>query len=81
MVAKCHLEFDGFDKFSVQTFRKIFESNAFPDVTLIGDDNVPIEAHKIILSAHSSVFENAFTVFLNAVYVPGGGVRAFFPNK
>ena len=52
MVAKCHLEFDGFDKFSVQTFRKIFESNAFPDVTLVGDVNVPLEAHRIILSAH-----------------------------
>ena len=30
-------------------------------MTLVGDDNIPIEAHKIILSAHSSVFENAFT--------------------
>ena len=61
MVAKCHLGFDGFDSFLIKALRKIFESNAFPDVTLVGDDNIPIEAHKIILSAHSSVFENAFT--------------------
>ena len=61
MVANCHLEFDGFDNFSVKTLRKVFESNAFPDVTLVGDDKLPLEAHRIILSAHSSVFENAFT--------------------
>ena len=28
-------------------------------MTLVGDDNIPIEAHKIILSAHSTVFEHA----------------------
>ena len=61
MVANCHLEFDGFENFSVKTLRKIFESNAVPDVTLVGDDNISLEAHRIILSAHSSVFENAFT--------------------
>ena len=61
MVARCHLEFEGFNNFLLKALRKIFESNAFPDVTLVGDDNIPIEAHKIILSAHSSVFENAFT--------------------
>ena len=59
MVAKCYLEFDGFDSFLTKALKKIFEANAFPDVTLVGDDNLPIEAHRIILSAHSSVLENA----------------------
>ena len=59
MVAKCYLEFDGFDSFLTKALKKIFEANAFPDVTLVGDDNFPIEAHRIILSAHSSIFENA----------------------
>ena len=59
MVAKCHLEFDGFDQFFIKALRKVFEANLFPDVTLIGDDEYKIEAHRIILSAHSSVFEKA----------------------
>ena len=59
MVAKCHLEFDGFDSFLVNALRKIFEANVFPDVTLVGDDEFPIEAHRIILTAHSSVLERA----------------------
>ena len=59
MVAKCHLEFDGFDSFIVNAIRKIFEANVFPDVTLVGDDEFPIEAHRIILTAHSSVLERA----------------------
>ena len=59
MVAKCHLEFDGFDSFIVNAMRKIFEANVFPDVTLVGDDEFPIEAHRIILTAHSSVLERA----------------------
>ena len=58
-MAKCYLEFDGFDSFLTKALKKIFEANAFPDVTLVGDDNFPIEAHRIILSAHSSIFENA----------------------
>ena len=59
MVAKCHLEFDGFDSFLINALRKIFEENAFPDVTLVGDDEFSIQAHRIILSAHSSVLERA----------------------
>ena len=59
MVAKCHLEFDGFDRFFIKALRKVFEANLFPDVTLIGDDECKIEAHRIILSAHSSVLEKA----------------------
>ena len=61
MVAKCYLEYDGFDNFLRKALRKIFEKNSFPDVTLVGDDDFPIEAHRLILSAHSSVLENAIT--------------------
>ena len=59
MVAKCHLEYDGFDSFLTKALRKIFEAHSFADITLVGDDNIPIEAHRLILSAHSSVLENA----------------------
>ena len=61
MVAKCNLEFDGFDSFFLKALRKIFEESLFPDVTLVGDDQHPIEAHRIILSAHSSILENALS--------------------
>ena len=59
MVAKCHLEFDGFDGFLIKALRKVYEANLFPDVTLVGDDECQIEGHRIILSAHSSVLEKA----------------------
>ena len=41
------------------------------DVTLIGDDNIPVEAHEIVLSAHSSFLRK--TIFLNPfliLYLP-----------
>ena len=59
MVAKCHLEFDGFDGFFIKALKKVYESNLFPDVTLVGDDECQLEAHRIILSAHSSVLKRA----------------------
>ena len=34
-------------------------SKSFADITLVGDDNIPFEAHKIVLSAHSNVFREA----------------------
>ena len=43
----------------INALRKIFEESAFPDVTLVGDDEFSIQAHRIILSAHSSVLERA----------------------
>ena len=55
MLAKCNLEFDEFEIFLRRALKEIFEANMFTDITLVGDDHIPIEAHRVILSAHSSV--------------------------
>ena len=34
-------------------------SKSFADISLVGDDNIPVEAHKMVLSAHSNVFREA----------------------
>ena len=40
------------------SFSQLNSSDSFTDVTLVNDDNKPIQAHKIILSAGSEYFRN-----------------------
>ena len=47
------------------TFIGFFKSNVLTDVTLICDDKVRIEAHKLVLCAGSSFFRD-FLVYNNA---------------
>ena len=39
-------------------YKHLLNSNSFVDVTLVTDDNVTMQAHKIVLSANSSVLAN-----------------------
>ena len=38
----------------IQTFGELFKDNALTDVTLVCDNKIRIEAHKLILSAEES---------------------------
>ena len=40
-----------------EIFNKIFAERSFCDIRLIGDDCIPVEAHRIVLSAFSNVIE------------------------
>ena len=44
----------------VQTFGELFNNNVLTDVTLVCDDQVRIDAHKIVLSAGSLFFREMF---------------------
>ena len=54
MKAQLNLEFKDFPSFVMGVFEEIFESNCFNDIELMGDDNIPLKAHKAILSSFSS---------------------------
>ena len=54
MKAQLNFEFRDFASFVMGVFEEIFESNCFNDIELMGDDNVPVKAHKAILGSFSS---------------------------
>ena len=54
------LNWSGFNENIRESFRKIREDRLFSDVTLVTDDGQQIQAHKIILSAGSRVFNDIF---------------------
>ena len=58
-MVKCLLEFSEFPLFCRDVLKELHYSKHFADVTLVGDDDVPVKAHKIILCAHSNVLEEA----------------------
>ena len=62
-MVQCFLGFPEFPSFCKDLIRNLHYSKNFADVTLVGDDNIPVKAHKIVLSAHSNVFREA----INAV--------------
>lgn len=46
----------------LNTFPKFFQNNSYTDVTLVSDDRVAIEAHKIVLASGSQVFSELLQV-------------------
>jgi len=44
----------------VNTITELLKNNTLTDVTLVGDDRIRIEAHKIVLCAGSSMFRDFF---------------------
>ena len=54
MKAQLNFEFKDFSSFLMGVFEEIFESNCFSDIELMGDDNIPLKAHKAILRSFSS---------------------------
>ena len=58
MSEKFKLQWNDFQSNILQTFRRIREDKDFLNVTLITEDEVQLEAHKVILSASSSFLEN-----------------------
>ena len=53
MKAQLQIKFLQFQEHSAETFLKLLSSKEFCDVILIGEDLIPIDAHRIILSAFS----------------------------
>lgn len=54
MKAQLNFEFKDFASFVMGVFEDIFESNCFNDIEIMGDDNIPLKAHKAILGSFSS---------------------------
>ena len=54
MKAQLNFEFKDFPSFLMGVFEEIFESNCFNDIEVMGNDNIPLRAHKAILSSFSS---------------------------
>merc|ERR1719245_62230 len=52
------MKVDDFDTNFVSSISLLRDSEEFFDVTLVSDDEIPIQAHKVILSASSSFFRN-----------------------
>ena len=50
------MKVDNFDTNFVSAFKELRKSEDLFDVTLVSDDEVPIQAHKVVLSASSSFF-------------------------
>ena len=58
-MVKCLIEFSDFPLFCKDVLKELRSSKYFSDVTLVGDDNIPVKAHKIVLCAHSSVLKES----------------------
>ena len=41
-----------------KTLQNLQKENEFADVTLVGDDNIQIKAHKVVISACSPILRN-----------------------
>jgi len=52
------MKVDDFDANFVSSFSLLRDSEEFFDVTLVSDDEIPIQAHKVVLSASSPFFRN-----------------------
>ena len=64
---KYKLEWQTFQNHSVNLNRNLYNDTAFSDVTLMTDDLVQTPAHKVILSAASTVFKELCAVGLKGV--------------
>ena len=62
MKAHLNLEFKDFPSFVMGVFEEIFASNCFNDIELMGDDNIPLKAHKAILSSFSSTLREYMNI-------------------
>ena len=58
MSEKYCLKWTDFQSTVSQSFRLLRQEEDFYDVTLVGDDELQLSAHKLVLSACSSLFKN-----------------------
>ena len=57
MKVQLQFKFQKFQDNLAEIFFKLFNSKELCDVRLIGEDKIPIEAHRIVLSAFSSTLK------------------------
>merc|ERR1712179_327488 len=55
---KLHMKVDNFDTNFVSNMNILRDSEDFFDVTLVSDDEISIQAHKVVLCASSPFFRN-----------------------
>ena len=60
-MVKYQLEFTEFPKFCQELIGNLHGSNEFSDIALMGDDNRPFKAHKVVLRAHSNVIRDVLS--------------------
>ena len=59
---KLYLQWNEFQSNASTTFKELRNESDFADVTLVCEDNQPIEVHKVILAASSPVFQTMLKV-------------------
>ena len=57
MVMKSNISWETFPQHLHDMMREMYEKDKYPDVTLISDDQIQFKAHKIVLSACSTVLQ------------------------
>ena len=60
MSPKFCLKWNDFDSNASKAFRLLMDEDFLQDVTLVGDDQSQIAAHKLVLSACSEYFNSIF---------------------
>ena len=77
MANYCTLNWENFIDHTKLLLHNLYDANSYADVTLICDDQAQLQAHKLVLGACSSVFENIFqnNIDLNFIYLRG--IRKF----
>ena len=55
---KVCLKWNDFEHFAIKSFNNLREEKDFFDVTLVSEDQVQFESHKVVLSASSKFFKN-----------------------
>jgi len=68
------LKVDDFDSNLVESLKELRDSEDFFDVTLVSDDEIPVQAHKVVLAASSLFFRNIFKFNKNShplLYIRG----------
>ena len=60
-MVKYQLEFTEFPRFCQELIGNLQGSDDFSDIALMGDDNRPFKAHKLVLRAHSNVIRDVLS--------------------
>ena len=63
---KYSIGWNTFQKHVQQTFEDLYNNRNFSDVTLVTDDLVQIQAHRIVLSSASTLFEQLLMINSNS---------------
>ena len=62
MPEKLNLGWENFSEHQLLFLKYLYQEGQYSDVTLVSDDQTQFKAHKIVLSASSTVFKNIIDI-------------------